>query len=40
MGIIFGYNGRSFHGSQKASGVVTVEEKLEKAIFDGGLVSE
>ncbi len=40
VGIIFGYNGRIFHGSQKAAGVITVEEQLEKAIFDAGLVSE
>lgn len=40
VAIIFGYNGRPFHGSQKASGVSTVEEQLEKAIFEAGLVSE
>lgn len=40
VAIIYGYNGRPFHGSQKAIGVPTVEEELEKAIFAAGLVSQ
>lgn len=38
VAILFGYNGRSFHGLQKAAGVVTVEESLEKALFDAQFI--
>lgn len=36
--ILFGYNGRKFHGLQKAPGVQTVEEVLEKGLFDSGMI--
>lgn len=36
--ILFGYNGRKFHGLQKAAGVLTVEEALEKALYDAKLI--
>ena len=36
--IFFGYNGRSFHGLQKAVGVRTIEEALEKAFFDANFI--
>ena len=37
--IHFGYNGRAFHGLQKAQGVITIDEVLEKALFDAKLIS-
>lgn len=36
--ILFGYNGRKFHGLQKAAGVLTIEEALEKALYDQGFI--
>lgn len=39
VAIIFGYNGRAYHGSQKATGVPTVEGDLERALFDAGFIS-
>ncbi len=38
--IMFGYNGRPFHGLQKTKDYLTVEEVLEKSFFDAGFISE
>ena len=37
--IFFGYNGKPFHGLQKVQGVPTVEEFLEKALFDSKFIT-
>ena len=38
--LFFGYNGKAYHGLQKANGVPTVEEALEKAIYDAKFIAE
>lgn len=38
--IFFGYNGTSFHGLQRNPDVVTVEDLLEKALFEAELITE
>jgi len=38
--LIVGYNGSDFCGSQKNQGVRTVEEQLEKALFELNLISK
>lgn len=40
IALFFGYNGKAYHGLQKASGVPTVEESLEKAIYDAKFIAE
>lgn len=40
VAILFGYNGRAFHGSQKAVNVPTVEGALERAIYEAGFISD
>lgn len=38
LGMIVGYNGAEFSGSQKQSEVRTVEEELEKALHEQGMI--
>jgi tRNA pseudouridine(38-40) synthase len=38
--MITGYNGSAFHGSQKNPGVRSVEEEIEKALFDINAISK
>lgn len=38
--IFFGYNGTAFHGLQRNPDVKTVEDSLEKALFEAELISE
>lgn len=40
VALFFGYNGKAYHGLQKASGVPTIEEFIEKAIYDSGFIAE
>ena len=40
VSLFFGYNGKAYHGLQKANGVPTVEEALEKAIYDAKFIAE
>lgn len=40
VAVIFGYNGRTYHGSQKAINVPTVEGDLETAIYQAGFISD
>ena len=38
--IFFGYNGEAFHGLQRNPDVLTVEDSLEKALFEAKLITE
>jgi len=38
IAIVLGYNGLQFHGMQKNPGVKTIEETIEKALFDSELI--
>jgi len=38
VAIILGYNGLQFHGMQKNAGVTTIEQTVEKALFDSELI--
>lgn len=38
VAIVLGYNGLQFHGMQKNPGVKTIEETIEKALFDSELI--
>lgn len=38
LGMIVGYNGAEFSGSQKQGDVRTVEEELEKALYEQGMI--
>lgn len=38
--VFFGYNGTSFHGLQRNPDVITVEDLLEKALFEAELIAE
>ena len=38
--IIHGYSGHNYSGNQKNPGVKTIEEELEKCLYEGGFISE
>ena len=40
IAMIVGYNGSDFSGSQKNSNVRTVEEEIEGALFDIGVINK
>lgn len=40
IAMIVGYNGINFHGSQKNKGVRTVEEEIEKVLFQMHLIAK
>lgn len=40
VAIFFGYNGKKYHGLQKAPNFPTIEEAMEKALFDAEFITQ